>query len=210
MSERKTNAEAKQECVWCGAFFVSKQYNKAACSPKCNQHIKNERRKALKKSNAVDYIDGEIWFDIKGFEGMYAFSNRNRVKGLKRVSERNNSDMVIQERIIKPVLDKSTGYLKVVLSKNNKKTKFYIHRLVGEYILGNPTNEECINHKNGIKTDNNPENLEWCSIAENNIHAFKTGLQKKGKEHHLYGKKGDLCHNHKDYKPIIEEPKPIY
>lgn len=202
----KTNEEAKQEaikaCLWCGTEFSSQQYNKVTCSEKCNQHRKNERRKDLKKLNTVNIIADEIWFDIKGFEGLYAFSNHLRVKGIGRIAERNNSNMVIQERIIKPVLDKSTGYFKVVLSKNNKKTKFYIHRLVGEYILGNPTNEDCINHKNGIKTDNDPENLEWCSVADNNRHAFETGLQKKGKDHHLYGKKGELCHNHKNYNPL--------
>ena len=64
------------------------------------------------------------------------------------------------------------GYRMVTL--DNK--KIYIHRLVAEKYIPNIFNKSCVNHINGIKTDNRVENLEWATIAENNKHAKDNGF----------------------------------
>lgn len=51
-----------------------------------------------------------------------------------------------------------------------------IHQLLARAFIPNPYNHSCVNHINGVKTDNNLTNLEWCSIYENNKHAMENHL----------------------------------
>lgn len=72
------------------------------------------------------------------------------------------------------------GYKMIRMKKDNvlKATNVMIHRAVCLAWLPNPDNKAQINHKNGIKTDNHVENLEWCTNSENQRHAISTGLKK--------------------------------
>lgn len=121
----------------------------------------------------------EEWKDIEGYEGYYQVSNYGRVKSLKR--NYLGHDIVHQEIILKPWLA-SRGYFYVNLSG----THHCIHRLVSKAFISNLDNKPQVNHINGVKTDNRPENLEWCNASDNLIHAYKIGSRPQiGEKHHF-------------------------
>lgn len=68
------------------------------------------------------------------------------------------------------------GYHYVELCKNNKTKRIAIHRLVAQAFIPNPENKPQVNHKDSKRSNNNVENLEWCTIKENNNHAILYGF----------------------------------
>lgn len=71
------------------------------------------------------------------------------------------------------------GYSRVDLySDDGKPHTKKVHRLVAEAFLDCDPDRDQINHKNGIKTDNRVENIEWCTRSENTRHAYANGLLK--------------------------------
>lgn len=111
----------------------------------------------------------EVWKDIEGYEGHYQVSNLGRVKSLK-----------FGKQLIMKGGFTSNGYPCVTLLANNKQLSKNIHRLVAESFLENRNSYKCVNHKNGIKSDNRVENLEWCTHKQNSKHAVNAGLIKSG------------------------------
>lgn len=132
--------------------------------------------------STVSPIEGEVWRDIKDYDGLYQVSSMGRVKTLERIVNTQFGYRHHKEQIISFYFDKD-GYCRVTLCKNGKDTHALIHRLVCNAFVGNPNNLPEVNHINGVKDDNRIENLEWCTRSENEQHAYDTGLAKGQKGH---------------------------
>ena len=114
-----------------------------------------------------------MWKSIKGYEGLYEVSDSGEVKSLKRKARvKGNSYRTVNERILKPSV--SNGYKSVVLCKDLTYTKIGVHRLVAEAFIPNPNNYPIINHKDANPSNNNVDNIEWCTYKYNsNYHICK-------------------------------------
>lgn len=132
----------------------------------------------------IERLVGEYFIPIIGYEGLYEVSNFGRVISLPKkwfrtgmVAPREKGETLYK------IQKEKVGYFTVRLRREDKYKVHKIHRLIAIHFIANPEHKPCVNHKNGIKTDNRIENLEWCTYLENTTHALNTGLFKnKGED----------------------------
>lgn len=70
------------------------------------------------------------------------------------------------------------GYLRLQRWINHRCIACYAHRLVWQALHGDIPDGLEVNHINGVKSDNRPENLELVDRRENIAHARRTGLMR--------------------------------
>lgn len=118
-----------------------------------------------------------MWKDIKGYEGLYQVSDNGEVRSLDRhcTGSRNR---LLKGRTLKQTKT-TTGYSKVELCKDGHAISKKVHRLVAIAFIQNPNNLPCVNHIDNNPSNNNASNLEWCTQAENVLHAVSIGARKK-------------------------------
>lgn len=122
-----------------------------------------------------NYIRDEIFMDVTedAVPGVYDYY---------KVSNYGNVYHTYLKIIMSPGID-SNGYPFVAISTEYGVKHMSIHRLVMLTFCPIQNSDMLqVNHKNGIKTDNRLLNLEWCTRSENIMHAYKTGLHKKGED----------------------------
>ena len=116
----------------------------------------------------------EEWRDIPDFEG-YQVSNFGKVRGIDRLRKVNTGLRLTKGQELKQTFNKK-GYPEVRLRKNGCHTRL-VHKLVASAFMIKPEGCTQINHLNGVKTDNRLTNLQWVTQSENQLHAYRLGLQ---------------------------------
>ncbi len=109
-----------------------------------------------------------FWRPIKNFETFYEINN---IGDVRSVYNSNRYRPNQKTKILKNHINKY-GYFQVTLSINGTRFLKRINRLVAESFIPNIESKPCVNHINGIKTDNRVENLEWVTYSENEIHSY--------------------------------------
>lgn len=141
----------------------------------------------------------EVWKPIPDYESLYEASSFGNIRSLGRTvyTKYFRNGQYKPGKILHPTKNKVSGYMSVMLTKDGKHIRCYVHRLVASAFLPNPNNLPQVNHKDQNRQNNAVSNLEWCSISYNSTYAdaidkhresfLKTGYTKKIYQYTLSG-----------------------
>jgi hypothetical protein len=117
----------------------------------------------------------EEWKPVVGFEGWYQVSDQGRIRRIRKGAN---------AKLSGPLLFSvgSRGYLICVLCKQGERKSVIVHRIVAMAFLGLPGSRKEVNHKDGNKTNNRVENLEWVTSGRNKQHGCDMGLYPLGEQ----------------------------
>jgi hypothetical protein len=114
-------------------------------------------------------MEEEIWRPVKDMEEYFWVSNLGKVKSRRGVLKAGPA---------------KNGYVRVHLNvRGFCKINKVVHRLVAVAFIPNPEEFLEVNHKDGVKTNNRSDNLEWTTNQGNMDHAKRMGLVWKHERH---------------------------
>ncbi len=117
----------------------------------------------------------EVWLPVPGFPA-YEASSAGRIRRATGGRGARAGHVLRQ-----PV--GSHGYPVLNLRHDGRSRQHLVHRLVAAAFLGPCPSGHEVNHRNGVKTDAAPSNLEYGTRQHNIDHARDTGLLRRGDNH---------------------------
>lgn len=121
--------------------------------------------------------DVEVWKTYPEFPFIEG-STIGRIRTLDREVSNGKGTYIIKGRILKQQLV-DHGYVQVAFSLSGKTVHRKVHRIIASCFLPNPDNFPEVNHKDNDRTNNNIENLEWCTREYNMKYREKYGVSSK-------------------------------
>jgi hypothetical protein len=115
----------------------------------------------------------EIWHPCAGYETHYEVSNLGNVRSIERMVQHPLGGKKIQYGRVLKQGKASNGYLIVSFCVDKVKSNHSVHRLVARAFIPNESNKPQVNHKDGNKHNNHIDNLEWMTVSENGLHAYR-------------------------------------
>jgi hypothetical protein len=152
----------------------------------------------------------EEWRDLPGCEGYFQVSSFGRARSLPRQVFYKDGRVGNFLGKIKVDSRGNSGYRQIDLGRKNG-GRMTLHKAVAlAFLEEKPDWSECINHIDGDKNNNRPDNLEWSTYALNNKHARENGLQNQHGENCNLTKYGDqlvlaMRRVHAKYSPTYRE-----
>lgn len=137
--------------------------------------------------------------DVQGYEGLYS------VTSLGRIWSWGNNRNISPKWIV--AKKSKGGYLSVGLYKNKKRKDFKIHRLVAVAFLPNTDNKPFVNHKDFDVTNNNIDNLEWCTAKENTMYSVNKGRWENMVKNETWKKGVEIANAKETWKKAVSVAK---
>lgn len=118
----------------------------------------------------------EAWLKIPNCEG-YEASSEGRIRSTPRTVIRSNGrPHKVQGKVLSQNPNHN-GYICVQIGRKS----LLAHRLICEAFHGTPEpGQTDVNHKDGVRDNNRPDNLEWATRSHNVSHAIHTLGAKSG------------------------------
>ena len=112
----------------------------------------------------------EIWKDIPEFWNLFQASSKGRIRKKSYFRKNLQPARILKSHDVK-------GYKRVNLCHKGEHKLMLVHRLIALAFHDNPKEYPIVHHKNSLKHDNKPSNLEWTTQSLNCKYAYEQNLR---------------------------------